>query len=167
MRALIHEIAYGAVSLLKGLWITLIHFFRPATTLQYPLERPVLAPRYRGLHGLTSKPDGDLNCIGCGSCAKVCPDHVITMKTEKREGRKGRYPVQFELDLNSCCFCGLCSEVCPTKPKAIVLTQRYELAVRNRADLILTREILLANGRTESPVPAAPSEGARPEAKAA
>jgi len=147
--ALAREIAYGAKSLLQGLWITILHFFRPNTTLQYPRERPVLAPRYRGLHGLTAAPDGDLTCIGCGSCAKGCPDQVITMKAEKREGHKGRYPVEFEIDLNSCCFCGLCAEVCPTAPKALVLTKEYEFVASDRAGLVLTREILLENGRLE------------------
>jgi len=71
------------------------------------------------------------------------------MKAEKREGHKGRYPVEFEIDLNSCCFCGLCAEVCPTAPKALVLTKEYEFVASDRAGLVLTREILLENGRLE------------------
>ncbi len=140
----------GAASFLIGLRITWINFWRPAITVQYPDELPEFAPRYRGLHGLTADPEsGGENCIGCLACARVCPDNLITMTLEKRDGHKGRYPINFQIDLNPCCFCGLCAEVCPTPMKALVMTKEFELASFTRRDLILDKDHLMENGRKE------------------
>ena len=38
--------------IINGLKITLKHMFMKPVTLQYPTERPKVAVRYRGLHGL-------------------------------------------------------------------------------------------------------------------
>ncbi len=44
-------------------------------------------------------------CIGCGRCAKFCPDMAIK---ETEEGK-------FEVDLDYCKGCGICAEECPVK----------------------------------------------------
>ena len=140
----------GTASFFIGLKITWINFWRPAITVQYPDELPDFAPRYRGLHGLTYDPEAKAeNCIGCLACARVCPDNLISMTLEKREGHKGRYPINFQIDLNPCCFCGLCAEVCPTPMKALVMTKEFELASSSRRDLILDKAWLMENGRKE------------------
>jgi hypothetical protein len=36
------------LSVLKGLWIVFMHMFRKRETVQYPDEKPLFAPRYRG-----------------------------------------------------------------------------------------------------------------------
>ena len=41
-----------------------------------------------------------------------------------------------------CIFCGMCVEACPED--AIVMTDRSELAAETRAELIYTKEMLLA-----------------------
>ena len=68
---------------LKGLAVT----FRAQNpknivTEQYPLERPMVAERYRGAPRLNNNPEtGETLCIGCNLCALVCPvDQCITMK---------------------------------------------------------------------------------------
>lgn len=158
-------------SVVKGLRITLRNLARPKTTKMYPEEYPVpagqgprpdpqrpfevpyeIAPRYRGLHGLTRDPvTGDLNCIGCMACARVCPDDLISMDLEKREGHNGRYPVTFSVNIGPCCFCGLCAEVCPTPMRAIVMTDLFEWAVyeRDGQNLVLGIDDLLRNGEYE------------------
>jgi formate hydrogenlyase subunit 6/NADH:ubiquinone oxidoreductase subunit I len=40
----------------------------------------------------------------------------------------------WELDDARCVFCGLCVEACPTG--ALVMSQEFELAVRDRSDLV-------------------------------
>ncbi|NUP99943.1 MAG: NADH-quinone oxidoreductase subunit I, partial [Armatimonadetes bacterium] len=159
------------VSLVKGLTVTMANLVRTKTTVKYPevmpepagragqtdpedaFERPYeLGPRFRGLHGLTKDPaTGDLNCIGCMACAKVCPDDLISMDLEKREGHSGRYPVTFTVNIGPCCFCGLCAEVCPTPMRAIVMTDLFEWATyrRDGQNLVLTKDDLVRHGDLE------------------
>ncbi|MBI5835380.1 MAG: NADH-quinone oxidoreductase subunit I [Armatimonadetes bacterium] len=159
-------------SIAKGLRVTLAALRRTKATVRYPEQLPTpsgrsegttdpndafarpyeIAPRYRGLHGLTRNPEtGDVNCIGCMACSNVCPDHLISMDLEKRDGHSGRYPVSFTVNIGPCCFCGLCSEVCPTPFRAIVMTDLYEWASYERfgTNLALTKEDLLRNGDYE------------------
>lgn len=57
----------------------------------------------------TFKPETDLDkCIGCGMCARVCPEGVVTMK---KKGKK-QIPVT---DYDYCKGCGICAEECPVK----------------------------------------------------
>ena len=157
----------------KGLKVTWAALARTKNTVRYPEKMPQIAgrldrkywekdrfdqpyqisPRFRGLQGLTRDPEtGDLNCIGCLACALVCPDHLISMDLEKREGHSGRYPVTFTIDIGPCCFCGLCSEVCPTPYRALVMTDVFEWAAYDRfgPSLLLTKDDLIANGDHES-----------------
>lgn len=158
-------------SLVAGLRITMRNMTRTKATQYYPEVMPTpvgqgrdlrnptdefdqpyeLAPRFRGLHGLTKDETGDLNCIGCMACANVCPDDLISMDLEKREGHNGRFPVTFTVNIGPCCFCGLCSEVCPTPMRAIVMTDKFEWATyeRHGRNLTLTREDLERNGDYE------------------
>ncbi|PIU66711.1 MAG: NADH-quinone oxidoreductase subunit I [Armatimonadetes bacterium CG07_land_8_20_14_0_80_59_28] len=147
---LFREIITGFISLIRGLQITWRNLLRRSVTLQYPDELPTLAPRYRGLHGLTVDPEtGIENCIGCQACARICPDKLISMDLEKREGHPGRYPTKFYIDLNPCCFCGLCVEVCPTPMKALIMTANFHMVSGEHKDLVLTKGKLLENGRME------------------
>lgn len=144
------EICIGFISLLKGLKITWRNLFRRSVTLQYPDETPHLALRYRGLHGLSVDPEtGIENCIGCMACARICPDRLISMELEKREGHPGRYPVKFHIDLNPCCFCGLCVEVCPTPMRALIMTSEFTMTSGDRKDLILDKDKLMRNAQVE------------------
>jgi len=133
--------------LIIGLWTTLKHLFTRAFTVQYPVEKIVIAPRMRGRHGLRTDEAGELLCIGCQACARVCPDKLITVKTRKTpEGSKKKLEVEdFTLNLEACMFCGLCTDVCPNT--SIVMTNFYEMATKNRDDIFLTMEKLVESGK--------------------
>ena len=53
-----------------------------------------------------------------------------------------RYGRVYQINYLRCIFCGLCIEACPTR--ALTMTNEYELADDSRADLIFTKEQLLA-----------------------
>jgi NADH-quinone oxidoreductase subunit I len=55
------------LSQLKSLWNVFLHTFRARVTVEYPEEKPYLAPRYRGRIVLTRDPDGEERCgLSCG-----------------------------------------------------------------------------------------------------
>lgn len=170
MNPTLEKIKNTLTSVPKGLRVTWLNLTRTKFTQRYPEVMPEpmgraeqqgddgfgspyhLSPRYRGLHGLTRDPvTGDHNCIGCMACAKVCPDDLISMDLEKREGHSGRYPVTFTVNIGPCCFCGLCAEVCPTPMRAIVMTDCFEWATyaRDGRNLVLTKEDLERLGDRE------------------
>lgn len=128
-------------SLLRGLALTLKHFFRRPVTQSYPEERPVLPVRFRGRPALVMRPDGKPRCVACGLCERVCPTLCITVTPVT--GPEGeRTLAAYTLDLNRCAFCGLCVEACPAG--AIVMSAEFELASRSRAGLVYTLETLPA-----------------------
>ena len=69
-------------------WMT---FRKGALTTYYPEEtRADYAPRNRGKHVLTQRPDGRPQCIACNLCATVCPAKVIEIEAGFDPGRRRR-----------------------------------------------------------------------------
>ncbi len=131
-----------------GLWITIKHFFNPHKfTYQYPEEPKPVYPRSRWLHKLQRYDDGKERCIACMLCAASCPPEAIYIEAEENPPDNPythgeRYAKVWDLDLGRCIFCGNCVEACPEE--ALIMTQKYELSVYNRKDLILHKDDLLA-----------------------
>lgn len=113
---------------LKGMGVTLRTLFKPAVTVQYPDEKLVPYPAFRGallFDGAT--------CIACGLCAKACPSGCIELESLKNEAGKRVPKVDwYSVDLGRCHFCRLCEEACPTKPKSVWHSLDYEVLFTSR-----------------------------------
>lgn len=97
-------------------------FSAPYTT-KFPFEpyqapasfrgRPVYDPPY---------------CVGCGTCAQVCPTKAIAIKDDMRKGKR-----ILTVNYNLCMNCGQCEEKCITQ-KGIRLNNEYSLAIMDLKD---------------------------------
>lgn len=131
-----------------GFGITFETMFRKPFTQKYPHKgETVTAPRYHGRHQLNRWPDGLEKCVGCELCAWACPADAIYVEgasntDDNRYSPGERYGSVYQINYLRCILCGLCIEACPTR--ALTMTNEYELADNNRADLIFTKEQLLA-----------------------
>ena len=131
------------LSLLTTIWSVFLHTFRRRVTIQYPEQKPYLAPRTRGRIILSRDPDGGERCVACHLCAIACPVDCISLQaTEDENGR--RYPEFFRINFSRCIFCGYCEEACPTY--AIQLTPDFEMSEYNRQNLVYEKEDLLIDG---------------------
>ncbi|WP_314037428.1 NADH-quinone oxidoreductase subunit NuoI [Dietzia sp. CH92] len=131
---------------LAGFGVTFATMFRKAHTEQYPEEKVPTAPRYHGRHQLNRYADGLEKCIGCELCAWACPADAIYVEgadntAEERYSPGERYGRIYQINYLRCIGCGLCVEACPTR--ALTMTNEYEMADDNRADLIYEKHDLL------------------------
>ncbi|MCU0725980.1 MAG: NADH-quinone oxidoreductase subunit I [Planctomycetes bacterium] len=134
-------------AILKGLGLTLKHFFkRKKFTRQYPEEPTVVPEGYRGLPVLVKDDEGRVKCVACQMCEWVCPPEAIRIIPEElavgNTIEKG--PREFDLDTLRCIFCGLCEEACPEE--AIFLSDKFEFAGGSREEMIFHKEKLLDLG---------------------
>ena len=128
------------LQIVQGLKLTIAQIFRPKFTRQYPEERWVPPPSFRGRPVLVEE-HGVERCVACGLCARVCPALAIEVQGSETELWKERYPVKFEINMLRCIYCGFCEEVCPEE--AIVMSQEFELTFTRQEDAIFGKEKLL------------------------
>jgi len=131
------------LSVLRTIWLVFLHAFRRRATVQYPDERPVLPPRYKGRIVLTRDPDGGERCVACNLCAVACPVDCIALQAAQDEHGR-RYPEFFRVNFSRCIFCGYCEEACPTY--AIQLTPDFEMGEYQRRNMVYEKEDLLIEG---------------------
>ncbi len=96
-----------------GKWLT---GRKGALTAYYPEEvRADYSPNNRGRHVLTTRPNGEVQCVACNLCATICPAYCIEIVAapNRAEPAHPKSPLRFEIDYARCIFCGFCVEACP------------------------------------------------------
>ena len=137
----------------SAFWLAMKYFVRPKATINYPFERGLISPRFRGEHALRRYPNGEERCIACKLCEAVCPALAITIESQVRDDGTRR-TTRYDIDLTKCIFCGFCEESCPVD--SIVETHILEYHGEKRGDLYFTKDMLLAVGdRYEKEIAAA------------
>jgi len=134
-----------SIELFKGLGITFgvmrkALFNDEMHTVQYPIEKLPISPRYRAVHKILGLLEsGENRCIGCGLCEKICVANCIRIDTKIDENSR-KEVLEYTINLGRCIFCGYCAEVCPEL--AIVHGGRYENASEQRAHFVLKDDLL-------------------------
>lgn len=139
---------------IKSLATTMRIAFRSKVTVEYPTERPVLAPRFMAHPVLTWDEEvHEPYCTGCLICMLICPTDVITvsMKDNPRfaaeESTRRKIVDDFELNIADCIMCGLCVDYCNFD--AIVMSDNFELSKQSRTQLVQGLDQLLDGGRDQ------------------
>lgn len=129
------KVNIGIKTVIKGLLLSFSYLLKKPVTLQYPHEKKVIAERYRGSIRLKRSEAGDLKCIACGNCERICPASAIKMVTVTPEGEKKKKLSEYYVDLGLCIYCGLCVDSCPVD--AIEHSIVYEVAEVDKNKLVL------------------------------
>ena len=128
-------------TLTTGLKTTMVEYFTPKSTEQYPENRKTtlhVAKRHRGCLVMPKDENGNVKCTACTLCEKACPNGSIKIVSEMittEDGKKKRQLVDYQYDLGDCMFCQLCVNACNFN--AIEFTNDFENSVFSRDELKL------------------------------
>lgn len=104
--------------------------FSAPYTSRFPAEPHAPFEKFRG------KPVvDDAHCVGCETCANVCPPKAITISDNKETAMR-----VITRDYGKCIFCGLCEEHCITQKGVALSDTVFDLSTFDRNTLIETQE---------------------------
>ena len=115
---------------LRELKEAVISLVTPAYTTKFPKKPHIPNENFRGKPVVDDK-----NCVGCQTCANVCPPRAITFTDDEKT--KKRTIVR---DFGNCIFCGQCEAYCITQKGVKLSNTIYDLAVFDRTNLVETQE---------------------------
>lgn len=98
-------------------------FSAPYTT-KFPKEPHVPFEGFRGKPVVNND-----KCVGCLTCANVCPPYAITVEDDKERGIR-----RIVRDYGKCIFCGQCQAYCITGEGVILSDKIFDLSTFDRKD---------------------------------
>jgi formate hydrogenlyase subunit 6/NADH:ubiquinone oxidoreductase subunit I len=107
-----------------------VSLFSPAYTTKFPFKPHEPFEKFRGKPVVDDK-----NCVGCETCANVCPPQAITFEDHKQKGIR-----IIRRDYGKCIFCGQCEEHCITKKGVKLSDKIFDIATFNRESVIEFQE---------------------------
>jgi len=122
---------------LRELKEAVISLVTPAYTTSFPAKEHIPEEKFRGKPVVNEK-----KCVGCTSCANVCPPGAITINDDAKTGIR-----TIVRDYGKCLFCGQCEAYCITGEGVALSNKIYEMAVFDRANVIeeQTRKLVLCS----------------------
>jgi formate hydrogenlyase subunit 6/NADH:ubiquinone oxidoreductase subunit I len=87
--------------------------------VRWRLVEPDIPEKFKGTHVYDAA-----RCMGCGACARVCPNKCIELEVVKTPDKKKKV-VKFDIDMSKCVFCRLCVDHCIGKG-VLTMTSEYE-----------------------------------------
>ena len=108
----------------------LVSLFIPAYTSKFPGVPHVPFENFRGKPVVDDK-----NCVGCETCANVCPPQAITFIDDRQKAIR-----TIRRDYGKCIFCAQCQEHCITGKGVKLSDKIYDLAVFNRNENVEYQE---------------------------